>query len=630
MSYKEVTNLRKAGNIDQAYEMAMQDFQHEANKWSASALFWVLNQQCKSLLESDQKESITEKFEEMNNLYVLMDDEDGIALNSLDILRRKCNSEYSNIIEAIQLSKNKQNKEAVDLFHQVYTKGALSKDFHESYGWAIFKYLLSEIENMDSRTSRTLLHDYIELHNPRPSQLHSLVLIQALRIAALHEEFKLIPFFRMWGLDNFTSEDWLPVQKEDHTYPPRAQKVLDKLFEAAKAAHFKQVDDLLPLFAEGAERLTDAKFAKRKYAIMLNALGRKEESYRLYLEMIKTLNEWYIWHEIAMLTDDNTIRLSCLCKALSKNKNEDFIGELRLHTAEVFLALGYTEEAQRELYYYNKNRELKRWSKSDTFKRLVRQIAIPEQLTKKETDYLSFTSKCEELIYHDLPVDHLILVSTYRDKEDKVKCRLADKSGDLTLVVQQKRYPELLHANQHDIFECRILKDGVGTKTYYKALTLHKVETLHPEVQPYYIQNGTVVYFNQEKKHYKVMLHKDQYCYFSANQINEKWRIGDAVSIDFIYRKEFKENVETKKLNVIRAQKSHSVQSPFVKEVEGELKVIDKNDGTNNQSFGFIDNCYIPAELLKPYLHLKGSTLKAKALPDGDKWQIFEFVDGVV
>ncbi|MGL4994029.1 MAG: DUF7017 domain-containing protein [Bacteroidales bacterium] len=627
MSYKEVTSLRKAGELDQAYAMAMQDFQSDQNKWSANALFWVLNDQCKLLIESNQTEAIDVKIEEMNNLHVLMDDSEGIALKCLDALHRKSNPEYNNIIEAVKLSKENQNQDAIALFHRINQQGLLPKGFHEAYGWAIFKYLHKEIENISSLTSRTLLYDYINLDNSRPSRLHTLILIQALRIAALHEDFKLIPFFRMWGIENFTSDDWLPMQKEGQSYPPRAQKVLDRLFDAVKSAHFKDVEDLLPLFAQGAEKLTESKFAKRKYALMLSGIGRKEEAYKLYLEMIKSLNEWYVWHEIGMLSTDGTIKLSCLCKALSLNKNEDFIGDLRLHAAEAFLSLDFTEEAQRELYYYNKNRELKGWSKSSTFTRLVREIAIPEQLTKKITNYLSFTSECEELIYHDLPVDHLILLSIYKDKEDKIKCRLSDKSGDITLVVHQKRYHDLLQAKQHDIFECRILKDGVGARTYYKALTLRKVETPHSQVHPFYIQNGTVVYFNQEKRHYKVILHKDQYCYFSANQISEKWQIGDTVSIDFIYRKEYKENVETKKLDVIRAKKNLSVQSPFVKEVQGELKVIEKNDGTNNLSFGFIDNCYIPAELLKPHLHRKGDTIKAKALSDGDKWQVFKFVD---
>lgn len=626
MSFKEVNTLRKNGDIDQAYTIAEQDFRSEPNKWSASALFWVLNDQCKSLLESNGTDAINSKIEEMNTLFQLIDDSEGFAQRSLESLRRKANPENKNILAAIQLSKDNHHQQAADQLRQIYQKGNLPDSYHEAYGWTIYRYLQTGLEKMDSRTIRGLLHDYIQLCNARPSQLHSLIMTQALRTAALHEDFKLIPFFRMWGLNNLIAEDWLPVQKENQTYPARAQKILDRLYDAAKSARFSDVEDLLPFFAEASRKLSDSKFAKRKYGLMLAATGHKEDAYKLYLELIKNLNEWYVWHEIAMLCNDPAMRLSCLCKALSMNRNEDFIGELRLHAAETFLTLGHSDEAKRELYHYDKNREEKKWARSEVFKKLERKLTIPAQLTRKYTDYLQFTNACEELIYQDLPLHQLILVSIYKDKEEKTKCRLTDKTGEILVVVPQKRYPELRQASEYDAFLCRIHKDTVGAKSFYKALTLRKADPAISTQKPYYIQNGAVVYFNKEKQLYKIILQKDLYCYIPLNQIKENWQIGDTISVDFVFRKEYREDNEIKKINVIRAVKNHTDTSSFVQEVKGELKVIEKNEGSTNRSFGFINNCYIPTDLLKPYLHLKGSTLKGKALSDGDKWQIFQLI----
>ena len=43
MSFKEVTSLRKAGRLQDAYNMAKADLEQEQSKWTYSAMFWVLS-----------------------------------------------------------------------------------------------------------------------------------------------------------------------------------------------------------------------------------------------------------------------------------------------------------------------------------------------------------------------------------------------------------------------------------------------------------------------------------------------------------------------------------------------------------------------------------------------------------
>lgn len=54
MSYKEVTSLRKSGKLDETYDLAKKDLERQTDKWSLSALYWVLNDICKQHIEQHE------------------------------------------------------------------------------------------------------------------------------------------------------------------------------------------------------------------------------------------------------------------------------------------------------------------------------------------------------------------------------------------------------------------------------------------------------------------------------------------------------------------------------------------------------------------------------------------------
>ena len=50
MSVKEVTLLRKSGNLKEAYKMAIDDLKEDRNNpWAQMSLFWVLRDICQQL-----------------------------------------------------------------------------------------------------------------------------------------------------------------------------------------------------------------------------------------------------------------------------------------------------------------------------------------------------------------------------------------------------------------------------------------------------------------------------------------------------------------------------------------------------------------------------------------------------
>jgi hypothetical protein len=67
MSFKEVTELRKSGHLTQAYNMALSDLKQMPNdSWSCSALFWVLYDISKQLVEQQRFDNIHNFLQQFN------------------------------------------------------------------------------------------------------------------------------------------------------------------------------------------------------------------------------------------------------------------------------------------------------------------------------------------------------------------------------------------------------------------------------------------------------------------------------------------------------------------------------------------------------------------------------------
>lgn len=619
MSFKEVQSLRKSGNLDEAYILAKKDLKNQSDKWSYSALYWVLNDQSKQLIEQQEYKLLSKKINEMESIIPLIDDPEGIAQKCLNSLHKKSNPEFENIQKAIQLSKENKITEAINLFRDIANRNALPEYYHESYGWAIYKQFYQRLKKMDSITCRTLLRDYLRLQNIRPSHLHSLIMLQAIRISEQHNDFRILPFFKLWGTDSFTPEDWLPSETNNKTYTPRAQKIIEKIFDTLKTEKYAAAAEFIDLFKLASLKLSDSKFIKRKYAILLSASGHKDEARKLYISLLKEYNEWYIWHELSSLIPEPEMRLSCLCKALSKTKIEDYIGEVRLHAAEAFLNLGFRDEAARELALYAKNRDKNNWTKNDMFKRLSQQVSFENVRTNRYTNYSQFTKACETLIYNDFPTHKVILISKFKDNNDKDKCRFSDKTGEITFICSQNLFTDLRVAREGDAFECRLKKEISEKNSFYRVLTLQKI-TIEDHSELFYTNTGIIISMDEERMLYKAILRDGQFINipFKYSRSIQK---NDIVEISYIKGI----NGRNKKILIsLRIEKQTEQKCNFTKQIEGPLKVVEKTNGTSVRLFGFIDDCYIPAHIITPFRHLEGTTLKARAFTNGEKWQVYE------
>lgn len=195
MSIKEVNELHKAGKLDQAIQIAEEDLiKDPTDQSSVNALFDVIKDYCKLLSDSGQTDQINE------------------------------------LIDKIQI-----------LFkHYVFNPSQ-----HEAYGWIIFRYLSIEGANLSSVQFRRLLRDYINLHNQRPSLLHSQILNQACKASDRFADFNLLSFIKLWGTNHFRNEDILPQLFKGEEIKPLIARVLRKLADITSL----NVNEVMSAFA---------------------------------------------------------------------------------------------------------------------------------------------------------------------------------------------------------------------------------------------------------------------------------------------------------------------------------------------------------------------------------------------
>ena len=231
MSFKEVTLLRKSGNLKAAYDLAKVDLEKEQSEWTYSAMFWVLSDYCKQHISQNKTEEAKICLNEMEDLLENMQDSEGIAERTIVSLRKKVIPNWELVYNMSELSKAGNVEEAYNQLTEVHNKTPLDPALHEDFGWVIFRYLNKKYEEIGSLNSRKALFAYINLNNERPSRLHSQILNIATKISEKYEDLKFLPFLEMWGVNLFSDEDYKTSYWNGKELSPLVDRIIERCFK---------------------------------------------------------------------------------------------------------------------------------------------------------------------------------------------------------------------------------------------------------------------------------------------------------------------------------------------------------------------------------------------------------------
>lgn len=474
------------------------------------------------------------------------------------------------------------------------------------------------------------------------SEWHSKILEIAERYMQETNAWRFSDFFNKWNFNNLRTSDWKEQKNGDFTNKALALKSLKRIFEIAKLPSNKDKDFswVLPIFELAFTQTESDVWLKREYAILLGLSGQKEKAISLYKKVILELSDKsYAWHELSILVvQDIELAISMLCKAILIEKDESYLGKIRLELAKHLISKEMLTEAKLELNKYIENVNSKGWKTSDEFSILNEKLSgVSVNETENNLDfYQQNITKVDDFIYSELPWVDLMLFDKW--DADNGKTRLAFTGlNKIELVVNAHKFKLLKHANLNDIFQFKLHHDEVNNK--YSALKVQKSISTKAD----FISNApediaVVDHINSKKElfHYVINSKSDGIVKFSNTTIRPK--VGDFIKIK--YFKTYNKKLNSYKTNVISIEPTSEINTSLVKSVTGNITLKYKFDGrtydyedavstipeidTNQPDFGFVDDYYVPKFMLNKKSVYKDCEVAVKILFNGEKWSVFE------
>ena len=197
MTVKEITELRKSGQLAQALQAAESEFEQNPNKYNVGALFWCLN----DLYKQQNEEEALNTIGRMKTLYEEYCEGDEFMSKALISAKRQITPHYQEIKNAVSQAKN-GSKDTVELFNnifQLYSSSHLDTSLYQDFGWLIY-YTLKSTPLNDVNQRKILLHQYLKLNLPKPSILHSRILGEAIKVEQNTPlQFGIRHFMSLWG-----------------------------------------------------------------------------------------------------------------------------------------------------------------------------------------------------------------------------------------------------------------------------------------------------------------------------------------------------------------------------------------------------------------------------------------------
>jgi len=231
MSVKEVTALRKAGRLKEAYEQALSELRQDQNGWTKSSMFWVLRDLCKQDIAQNDTVNVKERLSQMRSL---LDDMygDDVAERAYESLLKQA-TPYSAVLSSLSELSKSNAAEAYNKAVEKFGRKAeqLADNQHVDFAWIIYRYLKANHTQLSSVQVRTVLSDYMQLNVPKPSLVHSMILNFALNFAKENRDFAFFKFVKLWGVENLRADDFNENSKDGRAIPSLVSRMISVFVE---------------------------------------------------------------------------------------------------------------------------------------------------------------------------------------------------------------------------------------------------------------------------------------------------------------------------------------------------------------------------------------------------------------
>lgn len=378
------------------------------------------------------------------------------------------------VAKAYQLGKEKKYDEAYQTLLPLFEAKEIPSYFEEPCGWTIYRFLKNNESRLTSTEIRKALSYYLTFASCKPSNLHSCIMVQAVNLEKNHEnDFRFIEFCQLWNLESLRDEDYKSFKVKTESgkeieYQSLAEDMATRLYREMKSRHTEAfATSLIPFFEKVKEKCPNNRFICMYLAQLLYWQGKPEESLAAYKEILRNSPEWYIWKSIGDIIDDNDLRISFYCKALTMMGKEEYIGDLRLKLATLLLDSN-KEQAAYEVEQYMKTYKEKNWNIAGDVYLLQGKLQGVMPSSQSKAFYRSNIEAAENYAYSDIPTEEFVFVETFKNQEGKERAKLTNLKKRLD--IKTPVTSPLRKATPGEVFSVRLTKKNER----WVPLTIHK------------------------------------------------------------------------------------------------------------------------------------------------------------
>lgn len=436
MTVKEITELRKSGEIDKAYTESKSLFDSNPEDHFARI---ALSQSIKALMDRAAKSG----------------DASALALLLL---------EYSSLgLESI--GEEELNNKAV---------------------WDVRTLLLNWKENniYDPATLERVFDALKKINFVKPHRYYSVLLDAMIRVKDENDNPwpGVIDFINWWGLGNLLPEDFERIRihngQKIHSLAERSYTTYVKgLLAALKEGRMKEeAEAFIPELDAIAETHPEFQYTEYYKTQILKALGHTPEaiaSARAFVK--KRQHEFWAWSMLADLVEDEELKLSCYCRALVCKTDPAFFYKVRQKIVPLMIDRGDFSNARKEYDLIVLTSERKGWQIPDKVKEIMQQPWFEE--TEPEINnfkyYNSHLGPSQDFLTGDIPETAIIVVKYNPQK------------GTCSFITEDRRRGFFSTKKLHEQFaDNRIYKvrlpEGVDENGPTKVAAIRKVDDVTP------------------------------------------------------------------------------------------------------------------------------------------------------
>lgn len=433
MSFKEIKELRQAGKLDEALQMAHQALEAEPeNIWNKRAAAWVYYDYLKKFSQPDSFDAFKENLIKIKDLQ-LPEDEKMVFDN--------CAWQVGSIV-----------------------------------------FGLKKTTQIDYRKVNELFEIIREFHFTKPSEAYTFIL------KAFHKGYQnwtnYLDFVDWWNFDNFLPEDYLTEDFSGKKMMPIAENVFiaysKKLLDGSiydilgiqKTIDKDRVNSFLPKLEDMIKKYPKYQYQPFYKAKLLLTLENGKNVLTAFLPFAKQKrNDFWVWELMSeIFEDDKELQFACYCKALSLKSPEDFLVKLRQKFAVILIEKNMYDEAKTEILKVKETREKHEWKLPNQIVQWTEQEWYKSATAKKDNQdlYSNHIKQAEEILFQDI-LEELIVVEFVNENKsmlnfvkDKQKFGFFNYSGNSIK-------PQI-----GDVLKVRF--NGEGKDGFYKILTAKKAE----------------------------------------------------------------------------------------------------------------------------------------------------------